>query len=935
MIPQGIILDEQSLQDAVDYFLTQESFSFDVEASYNHKLDPNRNTLTWISLATHGSTVVIPFGHPLGEENGTTTIPAQYGGTGPRAGKWYNKTVKLYTDAPEQLDAKTVFRILSPLFSSTTIIKVAQNALYDILSVAKYLGFIPLPPYACTLVGFWLLDENKYTLGLKEMTELIYGFKYDNENTGPCVESHPFSVVAYYSFCDAKFDFLHWLSIRKKLTESNLDSVFRLEMDVLNVLIGMRIEGAPVDVEKIVSLRDTLSVELVKVEADVYRAAGRRFNINSNPQKQELLYLPKDKGGQGLRPWKLTDGGKNAKKAGKNLTIYHYSTDDSVLESFEGNTLADKLREYGDISKIINTYVGAWLGTEEKESHIVDGKIHAGFKQYGTVTGRFSCVSGNTLLPTSRGVFRFDDYVPFEDDFVVTHTGNTGRVLRKIYKGRDIMYRVSCANGSVIECTQEHRLFTPDGWKYVRDLVPGDKVYINVDLKELYSGQTEHRKSSESVLWQSGKANNISSSKTIRHDISQYSWNTEAESGTSSTEAGEPFEVFPVKAEREESDDRENRRKSSQLQRRDFRRTWLYSGKSEWQVYSASQACNGESAWLGNLADVAGRSSHRRGSAEQYLGQFSFSDQERTRETSLQTVEIREITSLGTMGVWDIEVEGDHSYVDSEGFLNHNCNKPNLQNIPRSSTELGKLVRSVFVAEPGRKLICADYSQIELVILAHYLQQGALYEGFLNDIDPHAMTAALVLGKDPADVTKDERQWYGKSINFAVVYGAGPTKVASMAHTDIKTVKKFLAKHAQQFPEIYEFKQDVIDFARTRKPVPYITTLLGRRRRMPELNSRDEGWRMGAERQTFNSLIQGGAADIMKKAMVRVDVLLPEECKIHLQVHDELVISAPEHLIDEAVVAMYEGMTGKGIQKLVKAPLKIDLHVGNNWGEVK
>jgi DNA polymerase I-like protein with 3'-5' exonuclease and polymerase domains len=660
MLPQGLILDEYSLREAVNYFLTQDAFSFDVEAAYDFRDDPNRNTLTWISLATHGCCIVIPMGHEKGEETGTTKVTAYYK-TGQKAGQPYNKTVKTYSPPPDQLDRSTVFEILKPLFASTSIIKSGYDMIYDLISVAKHIGFVPPPPYFDPKIAFWLVDENRFTRGLKEMTEFRYDFKYDFENVGKCVEAFPFSIVSWYSFCDSKFDFFHYLYLKEELAKQNLESVFSLEMDVLNVLIGMRMEGAPVDVEKIRELRDRLTKELAVVEADLYRAAGRKFNMNSPMQKQDILFGPKDKGGQGLKPFKLTDGGKKAKKLGQQLTIRHYSTDDTVLETFQGNAVVDKLREYGDISKILTTYVGSWLGDAENEPKIVDGKIYAGFLQYGTVTGRFS----------SR--------------------------------------------------------------------------------------------------------------------------------------------------------------------------------------------------------------------------------------------------------------------------------KPNLQNIPRSSTELGKLIRSVFIAEPGRTLICADYSQIELVVLAHYLEEGALYDGFLQGIDPHTMTAAMVLGKEPfitkslgdGGITKEERQYYGKTFNFAIVYGAGINKIASMARIDNREAKKILVRHEQMFPEIYDFKNGVISYARKRKPEPYVTTLMGRRRRVPELNSNDQTIRMGAERQLFNSLIQGGAADVMKYAMPRVDVFLPDECRIHLTVHDELVVSAPNHLVDRAVQAMYDGMTGPGIQKFLKVPLKIDLHTGQSWEEVK
>ena len=172
------------------------------------------------------------------------------------------------------------------------------------------------------------------------------------------------------------------------------------------------------------------------------------------------------------------------------------------------------------------------------------------------------------------------------------------------------------------------------------------------------------------------------------------------------------------------------------------------------------------------------------------------------------------------------------------------CRDPNLQNVGRPDTELGKLIRGVFIADPGCRLIIADYGQVELVMLAHYLGQGKLYDGFLAGIDPHQMTAAMVLGKDPADVTKAERQAYGKSINFAVVYGAGDNKVASMIGngTTPREARKFLDRHETEFPEIYGFKEYILDQCRAARP-PHITTLWGRKRRVPGILSSDKGMR--------------------------------------------------------------------------------------------
>jgi DNA polymerase I-like protein with 3'-5' exonuclease and polymerase domains len=260
--------------------------------------------------------------------------------------------------------------------------------------------------------------------------------------------------------------------------------------------------------------------------------------------------------------------------------------------------------------------------------------------------------------------------------------------------------------------------------------------------------------------------------------------------------------------------------------------------------------------------------------------------------------------------------------------------EPNLQNIPRPGTDLGKKVRSLFIPPAGEKLIVADYGQIELVILAHYAGKGALFKGFHTGVDPHTMTAALVLGKDPSEVTPDERQWYGKSINFAVVYGAGPDKVAAMANTNVTTAKKLLATHEKQFPEIYRFKDSVLAKCKSRRP-PYVQTLLGRKRRLPGINYSDFSQRGYAERQAVNSLIQGSAADIIKLAMVRLDATLPDSMHLILSVHDELVVTCPQDEIEMGKNIVHEAMLGQKMQDLLKVPLASDIKVVDNWGQAK
>lgn len=259
--------------------------------------------------------------------------------------------------------------------------------------------------------------------------------------------------------------------------------------------------------------------------------------------------------------------------------------------------------------------------------------------------------------------------------------------------------------------------------------------------------------------------------------------------------------------------------------------------------------------------------------------------------------------------------------------------EPNLQNVPAPGSPLGKAVRSLFIAPQGFKFVVADYGQVELLILAHYCRDPKLTQGFYDNIDAHTMTAAMIFGVDPSAVTSEMRK-VAKALNFAVVYGAGAAKVAAMTNTNMEQAKAFLAKHSREFPQIHAFKGQVIREMRRRTP-PYLTTILGRKRRIPELMSSEDSVRAYAERQAFNSLIQGSSADIIKLAMIRAHQTLDDDMRLVLTVHDELVTLVPEDKAERGKEIIHEAMCGPDISKLLRVPLKADIKVVQSWDEAK
>jgi DNA polymerase I-like protein with 3'-5' exonuclease and polymerase domains len=661
MISSNVVLTPERLAQEVEYFGNKGVMFYDIETvdtspGADDRGVPARNVTTWVSMATYGRTISIPMGHPLGTRViGETKEPRQQS----NGIKMFR--VPVYEPPPEQLTRSDVFPELNKLFTDPDVIKVAHGATFDNGSVAKYReGLIPSGNLFCTIVMRWLTDENRKRYGLKHTVESIYGVKYDDENVGRQVEKHPFGKVAHYAYCDSKFGWMEYLSLRKEIERQGLWDLLMMETEMVSTLSHMRTVGIRIDTPKLEELRETLTVRVAEQEREVWSAAGKQFNLNAPMQKQAVLFKPKSEGGEGIKAWKMTDGGKD--KVAKGLKPDHsfWSTDSEALESFRANPVVDSLLKYQESNKVLGTYVYGYLGdptAKDKPCRIFNDRIYADLVQYAAATGRFG------------------------------------------------------------------------------------------------------------------------------------------------------------------------------------------------------------------------------------------------------------------------------------------CREPNLQNVPAPRTDLGKMVRSLFIADEGHKLIVADYGQVELVILAHlaYVEtgkKGALWRGFHDGVDPHTMTAAMVLGKKPSEVTPKERQRFGKSLNFAVVFGAGPGKIASMADISVQQARELLKIYDQKFPEVRELKKLTLSEARRLRP-PHSTTILGRRRRLASLNSRDDGLRMYAERQVFNARIQGSSADITKLAMNKYMKGKQPSWELLLSVHDELITTAPESEVQAASDWLVESMTGPDLQSLLTVPLQVDAKVVDCWADAK
>jgi DNA polymerase-1 len=254
---------------------------------------------------------------------------------------------------------------------------------------------------------------------------------------------------------------------------------------------------------------------------------------------------------------------------------------------------------------------------------------------------------------------------------------------------------------------------------------------------------------------------------------------------------------------------------------------------------------------------------------------------------------------------------------------------PNLQNIPVKG-DYGLRIREAFIAPPGHHLLCADYSQVEPRILAHLSQDPRLLEVFEKGEDIHMATAMEIFNLPAGEVTREMRR-AAKSVVFGIVYGISPFGLASNIGVPQADAKKYIETFFEKFAAVRALMDRNINDGKTKG---YTTTILGRRRPIPELQSGDPSQRGVGERMAVNSPIQGSAADLIKVAMINVHRRLQDErprCKMILQVHDELIFEVPDEELEEAKQLVKAEMEATGAALGLSVPLKVDVGVGCNW----
>jgi DNA polymerase I-like protein with 3'-5' exonuclease and polymerase domains len=354
------------------------------------------------------------------------------------------KATKVFGPAPEQLTPGEVFSALKPLLKSNKV-KVGHNLKFDLQSVAKYIKELPAVPYFCTLNAAFVLDNrNRISLGLDDCLKREFGYEMV-KGVGKEIEAYSFQEVATYAALDAEWTWKLYEAYSEKLDADEVKSIFNLEMDVLEVICRMELRGADIDVNQLIQLKDDLENQIENTKGKIYALAKRPFNINSVPEKQEILFTSKKDGGRGIKPKIMTPAGeKRLATPGYVPTSKDFSVSEPALNIFrEKDALVAELLKYSDLNKLMTTYVIPYLGGDitrtlagkskivAKESLMYRGRIHTDFVQYGADTGRFS--SRNPNLQN----------VP------APHTAN-GKAIRNLFVAPD-GYKLVVADYSQIE----------------------------------------------------------------------------------------------------------------------------------------------------------------------------------------------------------------------------------------------------------------------------------------------------------------------------------------------------------------------------------------------------------------------------------------------------------------------------------------------------
>jgi DNA polymerase I-like protein with 3'-5' exonuclease and polymerase domains len=719
------------------------------------------------------------------------------------------------------------------------------------------------------------------------------------KNNMDIIQKASFSTVAEYAIDDVKLTWELFEYFRDKI---DMSIAYKYSM-VTHICIDYRIRGIRVDLKRVRELRDEM-IPLIKERYDkCFKIAREEFNINS-PQDMPMIF---DK--LGIK-YPVTATGRPSMTTPW-LEQQEHPLCKAIVEARKALKIdRDFIQKVLDIQQYTDYNMGAGdYGRVFPELHMLRAR-----------TGRFSCVTGDTLIRTDRGYIKA--YNVQLGDMVLTHKNRYRAVTTCIKNMNQDVYRLTTDKGT-LKCTGDHKVLTTKGWKKVNDLKEGDHIEC---IKEMGSSTGEYKEGAKHVQVREF-INNTGDSSELEYNSTKCQAHPTGTFTRGRVQDFESGKILSFKDRKLKSDVWKDWRAASSL-------CWGVPGQQrvcylfgKGQESTVPSLYNGKRTGDGFITTTSTCSPYRRGQDEQLDRQLSTMYKQRAQRDTLQAerreqhrATVKSIHYIGRLEVYDFTVDEDHSYV-SNGILSHNCTGYNMQQIPSRDPVFGPMCRSMFIPEDGDKWFAIDFSNQEGRLQVHYANmlkcEGAssLAKAFNNDpnIDMHQKVADMVgIGRREA-----------KSINLGVSYGMGVSKLASQLGVPVNKAKIILDKYNRMAPYLYQLNQKCMKAMEVRG---YIKTIGGR------LSSIDppmyiDGKKVTFEYKALNKLIQGSAADQTIEAMI---MAYNEDIPVLLPVHDELCMSGNE----EQAKRLKEIME-TAVKLTVPVVAEYEEHGGNNWSECK
>lgn len=847
------------------------------------------------------------------------------------------------------------------------------------------------------LIAAHLLDENlQGRMSLKErandwigihMSKFVDLFDKDKEGN-KAIEfvtslfDLPLDSVVHYASYDAYATLVlaEYLQHHLKLEVIDKDDGYTMwdhfvstEVPLTKVLWRMERRGLGVKLEELERLDPIIKEEILKLEKDINRAAGRYVNINSPQQLVKLFFGSVSEGGKGLKPLKKTKGGAKGPQP---------SVDEEVLtklaEDYDDKE-AQRVLRCRKLYKIHGTYVTA---LRLMAAHHVDGRIHPSFNQHGAKTGRFStsspnCFDGDTEILTVRGWVRFIEYYHMKGTLVAQWDKETEHIT--FTTPLSVVAENYCGNMVFVEnqhinlfMTPNHRcpIFTDSGVykQYLAKDYPSTTNNLRqpqaghyygpgtLDWSDEYLGLVlatqadgswhcggidfafnKDRKAERLLMFLDSLGANYSYKHNPKLVTKKHRIRVKAGSLVDGLISllGKERKLGPWLLD---------------LSRDglEFVGEELFFWDGCWERMSMYGCKDKENTdWAQIIMTLLGRRTKTRVYTPKNPNAKPSHQTDVTDRSYSHT-----INSKKTLVPWDdtvycVTVPDDHILIRRKGRVSISCNS---QNLPRpKGDEFG--IRKLFIPKPGNVLIVSDYGQLEMRIMAHFSEDDNMVKAINDGMDLHCFTVSRMFPgvtyeeaeeadkeEDPTprqELLKEMRQ-AAKAIGFGLIYGAGSKKIGQQLNIPKEEAQEKIDQYFDAFPGISEYISNTHDYCKRRG---YVRTLSGRKRRLKDITHKNWMLRSFAEREAVNVTIQGSASDIAKAAMLMVEydtALSDMGAEMLNQVHDELVIEIPARNAESAVpiIRYHMEFPFNGNPALI-VPTPVDIHVVDNWAAAK